>query len=511
MPRTLRGRRSDVRLDLALRDRLLEGLSPNRKTIFDYEHVWRPNPGPQTFLVQSEVMEIFYGGAMGGGKTDGLLGDWLDHALRNGFAARGVIFRRVAKNLEDLILRSHEIYPQTGAVWNGSNYSWRWPSGAVLRLRHLKTIQDALAYQGHAYSWIGFEELTQWPNPEPVDYMRSRLRTAYGARVEFRATGNPGGPGHQWVRDRYVSPAPDGYVELLDKRTGMTRMYVPAKLEDNPILTTNDPGYEHRMMGSTHPELAKAWRWGLWDIVAGGYFGDLLAGEAGRSVIVEPFPIPPSWTYRRSFDWGFAHPSSLGVWAVSDGTSPLVGPLAGRRVPRGSLIRVAELYTVSTDPETGLFKPNVGSKLSNEELGAAIYRLSRGRRFSGCVADPAIFASNGGDSIYSQIAAGYRRAAEAEDESSRLVMGAADNSRVSGWLQTRGMLKQATLPIAEAPAMWVFSTCTHWRRTVPVVGIDEANPNDVDTESEDHAADETRYAAMTASSTLRARVGRLSL
>jgi hypothetical protein len=331
---------------------------------------------------------------------------------------------------------------------------------------------------------VYFEELPQWPSPEPVDRLRATVRSAEGVRVGMRATGNPGGPGHGWVKARYIDPDPKGYKLIRDPKTGHFFTFIPAKLEDNQILMQSDPGYEHRIMGSGPPALMKAWRWGKWDIVAGGYFDRVWNHE--RQVLT-PFAIPSGWRLRRGFDWGSSKPSSLGFWAITDGEPlPEDHPIyPGRLFPRGSIIRIGEWYTVAR--EMGVIKPNQGMQLSNEDLGAGIWERSIGRNWQGCVADPSIWTQAGGRSIYDQMRDG------AQKVGGRLVFLKADTTRVAGWKVLAGMMEESSKPVPEGRGLWVFETCDQFIRTVPVLQMDDKHPDDIDTDAEDHClAGDTR-------------------
>ena len=443
------------------------------------EIVWQPQPGPQTALLRCPLPEVFYGGARGGGKTDGMLGDFAQHASRHGAAAKGMFIRRRYKNLEDVIRRSRAVYGPLGATYQETTATWTFPNGATLKFRHLWDISDANDYQGHSYTWICFEEVTQWPNDGPFNLMRATLRSAEGVPTLMRATGNPGGPGHNWVKARYISPHPTGFKPLMDQVTGKERVFIPARLEDNQILMTQDPGYEGnlRLVGSA--ALVKAWREGNWDVVAGGFFDDVWNPQRH---VLKPFQIPKTWRLRRSFDWGSAKPASLGIWAISDGTE---APDGGY-FPRGSTIRVSEWYTCQED-ERGGIKPNVGLRLDNALLGAGIAQRSYGKQWSGCVADPSIYRTEGGPSIYDQMRDGARKAGHV------MVFNRADNSRVPGWALMRERLSNSIDRYLELPGLYVFDTCEHWIRTVPVLQRDLKKPDDIDTDAEDHAADDTRY------------------
>lgn len=453
--------------------------------------LWEPQPGPQEALLclSTDITEVFYGGARGGGKTDGCLGEWIEHARQYGPHARGIFVRRIAEDLVDVILRSHSLFPKLGAKWNGVARTWTWPSGAVLRFRHMKDVQAASHYQGHAYTRIYFEELGQWALPDAYEMMRGALRSAFGVPCKRIGTGNPGGPGHLWLKARFYDPAPRGMTAIRDDRTGELRVFIPAKLEDNQVLMQADPTYEHRLLGAGPDALVRAWRYGDWEIIAGAYFGGVWNPRRQR---LRPFPVPASWTLRRSFDWGSAVPSSFGIWAISDGTPIKSGVYENRIFPRGSAIRIGEWYTVQTDA-AGIVQPNKGLRLSNPQLGRGIAKLSlrQGRPFSGCVADTSIFAEDGGPSIYAQMREG------AKELDHNLTFAPADKRRVPGWQQMFQLLQaSAAEGPTERPGMWYTETCRQFERTIPFLQMDPKNLEDVDKAGEDHPGDETRYLSM---------------
>jgi hypothetical protein len=448
-----------------------------------YIAVWQPQPGPQEALLSCPIFEVFYGGARGGGKTDGMLGDFAYHAHLYGRYARGVFFRRTYKQLEEVLFRSFQLYPKLGATWHKGEQLWTFRNGATLKLRHLWDENDAENYQGHSYTWVCIEEVTNWPSPAPIDRIRATLRSAHGVPVRLRMTGNPGGAGHNWVKQRFVTPAPGGFTPIIDPVSHEVRVFIPARLEDNPALTLKDPNYERRLLQSGSSALIKAWRFGIWDIVAGGFFDDVWSPTHH---VLTPFEIPSGWRMRRSFDWGSAKPSSLGLWAESDGV-PIEA--LNKHFPRGSMIRIGEWYTVDKDVQ-GYTKANVGLHLNNKQLGAGIANRSQNRIWRGCVADPSIFIKAGGPSIYDQLREGAR------EVGGQIVFSKADNNRVAGWQKMRSMLQAAISDKPESPGLWIFENCTDWIRTVPVLQRDQKNPDDVDTDSEDHAADESRYALM---------------
>jgi len=425
---------------------------------------WTPQTGPQTSFVRSRAFDVVYGGARGGGKTDAALGDFALHAAQYGPEARGLLVRRTRTALEPTVERAKAIYAAAGAKWQAQRSRFVWPSGAMLYFRHLAHDADAELYQGHSYTRVYVEELTQFSSPRPVDKLKATLRSAAGATCGFRATCNPGGAGHNWVKARYIDVGPWRQVE----RAGLTQMFIPARLADNPKLADSDPGYVDRLRQSGSATLVKAWLEGDWNIVEGAFFD-----RWSPRNIVRPFAIPPFWARIRSLDWGSAAPFSVGWWAIASDPTP-VGDVV---IPRGAMIRYREWYGA---------RDGEGLRLTAEEVAAGILARERGEKIADAVADPSIFAANGGPSIAESMArAGcWQRPA--------------DNTRVgklgalSGWDQVRARIAGRD----GAPLLYVFETCRDFIRTVPVLQHDPARPEDVDTAAEDHIADETRYACL---------------
>ncbi len=432
---------------------------------------WEPQKGPQTAFVTSRVFEVVYGGARGGGKTDAALGDFARHAQTYAAAARGLLVRRTRTALEPTIERAKEIFGPDGAVWHDQKSRFSWPSGAVLYFRHLDRDADAELYQGHSYSRVYVEELTQFASPAPVNKLKATLRSPEGVPCGFRATCNPGGPGHNWVKARYIDPGP---YELITE-DGLTRIFIPARLADNPRLLVNDPAYVARLKQSGSAELVRAWLEGDWSVIEGSFFDKWSARN-----IIPPFRIPQFWSRMRSFDWGYAAPFSVGWWTVvSEATA--CGDVV---LPRGALVRYREWYGSNG-------RANEGLRLDAEAVAAGILEReaeerSRYEKIGFAVADPSIFRQDGGPSIGERL----RRAG--------VGFRPADNTRVgkagalSGWDQMRSRIAGTS----EGPMLAVFDTCRDFIRTVPALQHDPMRMEDLDTNGEDHIADETRYACL---------------
>lgn len=436
--------------------------------------VWAPQAGPQKALVDCPLREVFFGGARGGGKTDGVLGKYAIKAARYGEGFNAIFCRRELPMLDDAIARSAEIYGKIGASWNDQKKTWVFPGGGRLRFRPLERVQDADKYQGQNVSDVCIEEAGIYPDPKPIDRIFGILRSAKGVPTQLILTGNPGGAGQHWIKQRYIDPAPTG-MKLLTRKlpNGADHRYVfiPSRIQDNKLLLANDPQYINNLYLVGSEQLVKAWLGGDWNAVEGAFFD---CWDSERH-IVRPFAVPDDWTRFRSMDWGSARPFSVGWWAIV--------PDEYEGMPRGSIVRYREWYGCKPG------EPNTGLKLTAEEVGLGILQREKGDNIQYGVLDPAAFAQDGGPSI-------YERLSKATDH--KVTFRPADNKRVSqkgalgGWDQMRARMKGD----GEKPALYVFSTCTDFIRTIPSLQHDPNRPEDLDTEAEDHAADEARYGCM---------------
>ncbi len=435
-----------------------------------YKVIWSPQPR-QAALIACPVFEVFYGGARGGGKTDGALGEWASHADLFGEHAIGLMVRRTLVQLTETIERSKQLFRPLGAKYHEQDKLWRFPNGARLRFAYLERDADADGYQGHSYSRVYIEEIGNFPSPVPIMKLMATLRSGAGVPCGFRATGNPGGPGHQWVKARYIDPAPLGW-EIITSAfknpfSGETvtrdRVYIPSRLDDNRYLGAD---YVANLHMSGNAELVRAWLEGDWSVIAGAFFPEW----STEKHVVKPIELPKDWIRFRSMDWGSAKPFSVGWWAVSDGALP--------QFPRGALVRYREWY--------GSNEPNVGLRMPANEVGEGIVSRET-EHITYSVLDPAAFASDGGPSIAERLMAagakGFRRADNAR--TGRL-------GAMGGWDQ----LRQRLLGQDGRPMLYVFNACKDLIRTLPALQHDPDRPEDVDSDGEDHAPDECRYACM---------------
>jgi hypothetical protein len=346
----------------------------------------------------------------------------------------------------------------------------RFWNGSRIYLCHCKDDSDRYKYQGAEIHVLLIDELTHFSDII-YRFLRGRCRMVgidlpaqhAGKFPRILCGSNPGNIGHQWVKATFI----DGAAPMVNRRMGddeggMLRQYIPARLDDNPSMASDDPSYRSRLRGLGSAALVRAMEDGDWDVIAGAFFDEFDRQEH----VIKPFRIPEHWLRFGSFDWGSAKPFSYGLYAVSDGS--LLSD--GRVYPTGALIRYQEWY--------GASGPNVGLKLTAEQVADGIIERELSR-IDYRVADPACWKRDGGPSIAERMIL------------KGLVFRSADNSRIAGWDQVRGRLVGA-----DAPMLYFFETCYDMIRTFPALQHDERRPEDVDSDGEDHAGDELRYACM---------------
>lgn len=459
----------------------------------------QPPPGlhpKQLLAFQSRATEILYGGAAGGGKSYlfRVASIWWCRWVPG---LQVYIFRRTFPDLFKNHMEGPQGFPallaemidrgEVRIVWAKNQI--RFSTGSVIHLCHCQYPKDVYNYQGAEIHVLIIDELTQWAR-EMYTFLRSRVRLG-GLTVpgwlrhlfpRILNGANPGGIGHNWVKADFVDSAPPmGVRQTSDEDGGMLRQFIPALLSDNPTMAENDPKYAGRLRGLHDPALAEAMLTGNWDIIAGGMFDDVWSRQVH---VLTPFLIPRSWRLDRSFDWGSSKPFSVGWWAESDGTPATMADGQQRTFPRGSLFRVAEWYGCVKG------RPNEGLKLLAVDVAKGIVeRERRWRQLFGWhvqpgAADTSIYDVTNGNCIADDM----KKAGVVWLEADK-----SPGSRKNGWERMRMLLKNARENPTEEPGMYVFSGCTDFIRTVPVLPRDERDRDDVDTDAEDHIGDETRY------------------
>lgn len=434
--------------------------------------LWTPQPGPQTDLITCPVFECFYGGARGGGKTDGFLGDWAVHADEYGELANGLWVRREFVQLAEVIERSRQLYLPLGAEYNQSTHIWRFKNGAILTFAGMENDSDADKYHGRSLTRLYIEEAGNFPSAAPIFKLMATLRSARGVPCRFRINANPGGAGHHWLKERYIDPAPLGYEILTEtyknpftnEEIERERVFIPAKVTDNKYLGV-DYIANLQMVGS--PALVSAWLRGDWNVIAGAFFP-----EFGPKHIIEPFTVPKHWPKFRSMDYGSARPNATYWWCVADSDTEVTNILGEKKVyPRNAMIAYREWYTYSG--------PNAGIKMSIKEIAEGIKFREMGETIDYGVIDPSTKKEEGGPSILETL------------RSYECYFREADNSS-SGAQQFRDRL----IGEDDKPMIYWFKTCIHAIRTIPILQHDERRMEEIDERGEDHAYDSCRYAAM---------------
>ena len=463
---------------------------------------WYPLPGSQTTFLMSPVFETLFHGTRGPGKTDALIMSFAQHVGKgHGAAWRGIIFRLTYPQLADVQAKTEKwfrlAFPE--AKFNRSKMMWEWPTGEVLLLRHMAKPSDYYNYHGHEYPFIGWEELTNWPTDECYKAMFSCCRSSKpGVPRMIRSTTNPYGPGHSWIKERFKLagkwwlPVYQARPTDIKGNVEQPRYAVYGHLMENTILLAADPNYKQSIISSAaNPAMAEAWLKGSWDIVAGGIFGDVWNP---RYNIVKPFVIPPSWMMDRSFDWGSARPFSVGWWAESDGCDVHIPGRGLVSTVRGDLFRTHEWYGWTGRPNQGmgLLATQIAAGVVERELAWNIHN-----RVVPGPADSAIYKAENGNCVGNDMENPVRVGDQQYPGVSWTRADKSPGSRITGWEQVRTMMKAAWPNKGgtprEAPGLFVFDRCEQFIRTVPGLPRDEKNMDDVDTNTEDHTADEVRY------------------
>jgi hypothetical protein len=421
--------------------------------------IWKPNPGPQTEFLACPAREVLYGGSAGAGKTDGLL---IAGATQTGNPAhRAIIFRRSFPMLRDLIERSHELFVPLGAQFNKQSSQWRFPSGALLEFGFLDADEDRYRYFGRAFSFIGWDELTTWPIDSNYIFLMSRLRAIAesGLRLEVRATCTPNGVGVQWVKQRFNIGNDDGKSEVIDEATGLRRVFIPARISDNPFLAGG--AYEQTLRAL--PEASrKALLHGRWDVYEGAVFNEW---DYGRHTC-HPFPIPATWDIWRACDDGFAAPACV-LWLAHD------------RDITDTVYVIEEVYRNRMTPDIMAVEILRRDRSIQMDIGGDV--IDNDMPLDGVI-DSASFADVGMGGGRAQVmnSLGCNWEPAEKGPGSRLAGISAIHSRLA--LRNDG-----------SSGLIIFRSCKNLIRTLPALCYDTAHPEDYDTDAEDHCVDALRY------------------
>ena len=425
-----------------------------------------------------------YGGAAGGGKSYGLLADPMRYFGHKQF--NGLILRRTNDELRELVWKSQELYPLAypGSKWQEKKSQWLFPSGARLWMTYLEREEDVLRYQGQAFSYIGFDELTQHATPFSWNYMRSRLRTtAPDLPIYMRATSNPGGPGHQWVKRMFIDPAPfNEAFPATDIDTGKVlsypkthaksgeplfyRKFIPATLKDNPYLY-EEGSYEANLLSL--PEMQKRQLLeGDWAIADGAAFKEF----RHSTHVTTPFDIPYSWRKFRSCDFGYSSHSAVHWYAID---------------PQYETLYVyRELYV---------------TQHTAKQLAEKIIDLEEDDNVDYGILDSSCWHKRGqiGPSIAEEmISMGCRWRPSDRTNGARV----AGRNRLHELLRIEEIEVEAeegdeSVLVEEIPGIVFFNTCRQIIADLPVIPTDPKGTDDIDPRfASDHAYDSIRYGIM---------------
>ncbi len=435
------------------------------------EVVFQPNPGPQTDFLAASEREVLYGGSAGSGKSFALLADPMRYFNNSNFS--GLILRRTNDELRELIWKSQELYPKIypGSKWQEKKSQWVFPSGGKLWMTYLERDEDVLRYQGLSFSYIAFDELTQYATSFAWGYMRSRLRTTDPDLPLFmRATTNPGGRGHGWVKKMFVDPAPSNIkFAATDIDTGNTltfpqghekegqplfyRRFIPATLKDNPYLM-KDGQYEANLLALPETQRRQLLE-GDWDVADGAAFSEFKQSDH----VCEPFDIPPDWRRFRSCDYGYSSYSAVHWFAIDPSYE--------------TLYVYRELYL---------------SKHTGKDLAKAVLEAEHGESIQYGILDSSCWHNRGqiGPSIAEEmISIGCRW--RPSDRSA--------GARVAGKNRFHEVLKVD--PVTETAGIIFFNTCRQIIADLPVIPSDPKGSDDIDPRhASDHTYDSVRYGIM---------------
>ena len=472
---------------------------------------------------------ILYHGTRGPGKTDAQLMRFRRNVgLGYGPFWRGIIFDRRYKNLDDIKTKSLRWFSQfnDGAKFmrSTSDYKWIWPTGEELLFRVADDPEHYWSYHGQEYSFIGWNELTNYDTPQLFHDMMSCNRTSFRPSdypkpdgsllppipLEVFATSNPFGVGHNWVKKEFINVAPAGRIYRKEhsifnpatkevEKAARTQVHIYGSWRENKYLT---PEYIATLHDIADPNKAKAWRDGSWDVNAGGMFD---ANWDSKHHIVEPFDIPASWKIDRAFDWGSSSPFSVGWWAQSDGTEVRLANGKIMQTVRGDLFRIGEMYGSKENPRLlplarcgdssvkglRMLAKDVAAEIVKTELELGIHFRARPGP-----ADNSIFTEENGNDISRSMGRAVKVDGKRYNGVRWRRSDKAKGSRAAGWEKIRVMLDNAIPPpegVREYPGIFVFNRCRFFIELFPTMPRDKRDPDDIDTKSEDHIADETRY------------------
>lgn len=429
------------------------------KNISSYKVVWQPQAGRQEALVTCPFPVIGYGGARGGGKTDGALGKLGIKACM--YKINAIFFRQEMVQADDLIARAVEIYEPLKAKYNKKHTMFIFPNGSRLRFRQLKTLEDAKKYQGQGFTDAVVEEAGNYPSPAPIFLIFGALRSAKGVPVQLVLTFNPAGAGNQWLKELFVEPNPKGMVplDLKINQSIEKGVFIPAKVQDNKKLLENDPEYVNRLKLTGSPEVVRAWLEGDFNINLGNFF------SLGSDIFIDRFEIPDHWDRYIGQDWGFADPFACVWMAISTGFNDDGTP-----------------HEILKSGQRIIYRAIKQKQVNNVDQAKIIANLSSEERITAAVLDPSCWNSTGYKSIANQMNSFL------QSINLPYIYKPANNDRLGGWSYLRDSFNNREL--------FIFNDLEDYIKDMVSLPTDRKKAEDVDTKSNDHFGDATRYVNM---------------
>lgn len=422
--------------------------------------------------------------------TDVLLMDYLQEVgVGHGIDYKGLLLREATTELGDVITKTKKWIPRIfpSAKFNNQKKIWTFEDGETLWLNYARVLDDYEQYHGHEYPWIGWEELTNHPFPNLYLKLMSCNRSSNpGIPRKYRSTCNPSGPGHQWVKSRFIDKGepeeivkedievtyPDENGNDTTQVLTITRTHIKSYAAENQSLMKADPFYMAKIFELTKDDemLRKAWIDGSWDLIIGGFFTDVWDKDIH---VLPTFKVPRSWKLLRSFDWGSSKPWAVTYAFEANGEQPDANHLGGMKVPyipRGSIIVPTELYGWN-----GIV--NEGDQATSQQIAKRVLTVDKTlltEYNTRCIpgpADTSIWEVRDGTSIGANLETHGCHWTKAYKGS---------GSRIAGWSIIRQMLGAAKRQELETPHLYFFPQAEHHIRTLPIMQRDKKKPEDID-------------------------------
>lgn len=428
--------------------------------------IWQPDPDnkPQIMFLEAPEEEVLFSGSRGSGKSDALIADPLRYVNNGNFKA--LIIRKTMKQLRELMSRARKMYLPAvpGTKWKEQEKLFVFPSGATIEFGYCDTDADADQYQGQQYCWLGIDEITQYATDYILETIKQSLRsTDPTLSIQVRATTNPNGPGHRWVKQRWIERGKSGEKIVINIMTdfGMqtiTRKWIHSVTQDNSILMKHDPRYLASLSSIQNETLRRQWLFGDWDAAEGVAFSEFRKDTH----VIKPFTIPPNWLRFRAADWGYSTMAAC-LWFAIDYDN--------------NLYIYRELITGG----------DVGKKVDAPSFARLVLDLEKSERIKYGVLDCSTWSERGmsGPSIAEEM----------------ITLGclwkmsdSSKGSRVAGKMQIHQYLKIDEY--TKKPKLFIFENCKELIDELASLPLDENNPEDVDTDACDHAYDALRYGLM---------------